>query len=398
MKPTQVLILGVGHLAFRVRRCLEQCGYVVLHKPEGISGWGHDLRSPTEKAALLFAGIDVKSLAMVYVLDENDDRSLELIMALMVLYEDLPITASLYNENIIAHLEAARRGLRILNPARIAAPAFVAALDQQVTRVSVPKPEIPKAASIKRRRRRDLLVPLLVGAFHVMVLGAIVFFHYQEGMSWIDSLYFVVVTVATVGYGDINLLESTLAGRLFGIALIMASTVFIWLIFSLTINYILKARTELALGHRRYRYRKHIILCGLGRLGFFIAQELQRRGEKFIVIEINEHAPQIEYLRNQGIEVYIGNARLSGVLQRTNAAHARAVISVIDNDLGNLEIGLNARSLQPELRLILRVFDDAMAQVLKEKLGIYLSLSTSAVADKAFVRLLTGDDLPLKGR
>jgi len=75
-------------------------------------------------------------------------------------------------------------------------------------------------------------------------------------------------------------------------------------------------------------------------------------------------------------------------LQDVGAAHAKALISVINDDYTNLEIGLNARSFQPKLRLILRIFDESMATIIKEKLDIYLTLSMSAIADEKFVETL----------
>ncbi|GAB4093680.1 potassium channel family protein [Flaviaesturariibacter terrae] len=382
----RVLILGHGHLAFRVLQKLRQLGYQVLHKP-ALTAAPDDLRAPEEKLAQLLEGIDLNELAMAYALDDSDDRNLELLIALITLCDDVPITAALFNESLRPHLEAAHPNLRILNPAQLAAPVFVQALDEQVQRKGLP---VQQSRQVQPgRRRKDWLVPALGAAFLLLIVSSALFYHYYEGLAWIDAYYFVIVTVTTVGYGDINLLHADTGSKLFGITLILASTVFIWLIFSLTIDRILKERAEYKLGHRRYRYRGHIILCGVGRLGYSIAEELCRRGERFIVIEQNAAAPHVEYLRNRGIAVYIGNARSSRVLRATGAAHAKAVISVIDNDLGNLEIGLNARSLQPGLRLILRVFDDSMARVLREKLDIHLSLSTSAVADAAFVDQLT---------
>jgi voltage-gated potassium channel Kch len=384
--PKEVLILGNGHLAFRVLQKLEALGYTVLQKP-AMSSWHTDMRSPVDKLLVLLDGIDLSQLAMAYVLDDNDERNLELIIALITLCDSLPVSAALFNESIIPHLEAAHSNLRILNPARLAAPAFVDAVYQPMNRTV--RHVVERPSESLGRRQKDNLVPRLICLFVMLLAAATSFYHFFEGLSWIDALYFVVVTVATVGYGDINLLHSDVSSKLFGICLILASTVFIWMIFSLTIDRILKQRAERKLGHHRYRYRDHIILCGLGRLGYFIAEELYRRGERFVVIERDETMSHVEYLRNHGVSVYIGNARLPRVLRATGAAHAKAVISVIDNDLGNLEIGLNARSLHPGLRLILRVFDDTMSRVLKEKLDIYLSLSTSSVADQHFVDLLT---------
>ncbi|MDB5208746.1 MAG: hypothetical protein JWR72_3821 [Flavisolibacter sp.] len=160
------------------------------------------------------------------------------------------------------------------------------------------------------------------------------------------------------------------------------------MIFSLTIDRIIKNRVQRELGRKQYRMKNHIILCGLGRLGYFIAEELLNKGEKFIIVEVAETSSNIEYFRSSGVAVYTGNARLPRVLQDVNVAGARAVISVISDDYANLEIGLNARSFQPNLRLILRIFDASMAKVIKEKLDIHLTLSMSAIADDAFATKL----------
>ncbi|RYD93958.1 MAG: hypothetical protein EOP50_10275 [Sphingobacteriales bacterium] len=382
MPGKQILILGYGHLALRVLHALEKAGHQVTHKP-ALPDRTTDMRAPDEKLAQLLAGYDLSHVDMAYVVDDNDERNLELLIALITLRGDLPITASLFNESISPYFEAAHPKLCILNPARLAAPAFVDALYEDIHRAV--RPVVPRSPLLLGRPRRDRLVPALLLGFLMLMAFSTVFYHYAEGLSWLNAAYFVVVTVATVGYGDINLLRADAGGKLFGIALILASTIFIWLIFSLTVDRLLKLRAERKLGHRPYRERNHIILCGLGRLGYFVALELYHRGERFIVIEEREAAPHVEYLRSRGVPVYIGNARLPRVLRATGAARAKAVISVIDNDLGNIEIGLNARAQQPGLRLILRVFDDTMARVLKEKLDIHLSLSTSSVADKAFL-------------
>lgn len=199
------------------------------------------------------------------------------------------------------------------------------------------------------------------------------YFHFSEQLSWLDAFYFVIVTISTVGYGDINLQNSSALSKIIGIVLILCSSIFIWLIFSLLIDRIVKRRAQRSLGRKKYNYKNHVILCGLGRLGYFIADELQKTGERIVVIESNQESASIEYFRNLDIDVYIGNARQPHVLQDAGTEHCRALISVINDDYANLEIGLNARYFQPDLRLVLRIFDESMADVIKEKFDIHLT-------------------------
>jgi voltage-gated potassium channel Kch len=222
----------------------------------------------------------------------------------------------------------------------------------------------------------------------LIAFSCVAYFHFNDHLSWLDAIYFVVLTITTVGYGDINLQHSSALSKIIGILLILCSTVFIWLIFSLLIDRIIKKRTQRSLGIKKYKYKNHIILCGLGRLGYFIAKELHNRGEKIIIIEANQDSETIEYFRNLNIDVYNGNACLPHVMQDVGAMHCRALISVINNDYANLEIGLNARYFQPDLRLVLRIFDESMAEVIKEKFDIHLTKSMSFIAAEKFASML----------
>jgi TrkA-N domain len=198
----------------------------------------------------------------------------------------------------------------------------------------------------------------------------------------------VVVTAASVGYGDINFATASTGTKIVVILLILCSTISIWMIFSLTIAVFLKRRIQLELGRKKYNLKNHVIVCGLGRLGYYIVLELLQKNEKVIVIEQNENSNHIDYFKQLGAEVYIGDARLPKVMRDVNVIQAKALISVINNDSLNLEIGLNARSHQPEVKLILRIFDDQMADKIKDYLKIYHSLSASAIADDKFYEML----------
>jgi Trk K+ transport system NAD-binding subunit len=164
----------------------------------------------------------------------------------------------------------------------------------------------------------------------------------------------------------------------------LGSTILIWMIFSLTIDYFLKNRIQLALGRKKYHTKNHVIVCGLGRLGYFIVEELLKREKKVIIIEINEEAKHVDYFRSIGADVYIGDARSEKVLSDVNIKHSAALISVINNDALNIEIGLHARTLYATMKIVLRIFDEDIAVEIKNMLNIQLAMSNSAIASKSF--------------
>ena len=380
--PQPVLIIGSGHLAYRIRKLAAAHDYTVHPLSHDLFRSQNTDEPAYDVIARALHDLDLASLSMVFLVDDEDERNLQLLIALTSQQKDLPIVASLFNENIAPHLQAAYPNIRVLNPAKIAASAFIGALDTPLTHslryVSAKVAEEPPPP------RADYLIRELVGGFLVLIAAATTYFHIAEDLSWLDALYFVTVTVATVGYGDISLRDSDAASKVAVIGLIFASSIFIWMIFSLTVDRIIKQRVQHALGRKKYTRKGHVILCGLGRLGYFVAEGLLDRGENLLIIEKNEDSPTIEYFRSRGADVYIGDARLARVLQDVGVTRAKALFSVVSNDLVNLEIGLNARSLRSDLRLILRIFDESMSTRLKEQLDIHLTFSTSAIADEKF--------------
>jgi voltage-gated potassium channel Kch len=130
--------------------------------------------------------------------------------------------------------------------------------------------------------------------------------------------------------------------------------------------------------------RGHVVLCGLGSVGFRVLEELVAVDEQVFVIERDPNGEFIGRARELGAEVLIGDARTENLLRSLNVATARAVIIVTDDDLANLEIAMDVREIRTDVPIILRLFDQRLAQKVRQTMGIQVSLSTSMVAAPLF--------------
>lgn len=128
----------------------------------------------------------------------------------------------------------------------------------------------------------------------------------------------------------------------------------------------------------------HIILVGLGKLGFRIFGLLRRLGERVVVIERNPENQFLAEVRQDGAPLLIGDARREALLAEANAAKARSVIVAADDDLTNLEVALDARRLNPEIRVVLRMFDQNMADKIRDGFNLRTAMSQSAISAPAF--------------
>jgi Trk K+ transport system NAD-binding subunit len=172
--------------------------------------------------------------------------------------------------------------------------------------------------------------------------------------------------------------------RLMGTALIATFT-------AIVTNYLLRARLGPALELRRIPDSGHIVVCGLGNIGYGIVEELRQRGEPVVVIERAADNRFIGPARQLGAAVIVGDATVLEVLRQAHAHSARALIAATDSELANMEIALLVRELNPKQRVVTGVADPHLAQVLREAANIRLAVSTSALAAPAFVATLFGD-------
>jgi len=130
--------------------------------------------------------------------------------------------------------------------------------------------------------------------------------------------------------------------------------------------------------------KDHIVLVGLGKVGVRTYNLLHGLGEQVVVIERNPQNPFLDEVRRNGDPLLVGDGRRDELLHEANIEKARSIIVATDDDLANLEISLDARRLRPGIRVVLRMFDQTMADKIAEGFDIHLAISTAAIAAPNF--------------
>lgn len=136
-------------------------------------------------------------------------------------------------------------------------------------------------------------------------------------------------------------------------------------------------------------YRDHVIVLGLGKVGYRITRGLLDMREHVVAIERIGESPLIEEIMSRGVPLIRGDGRLAKTLEEAGVRHATAIILATSNDLANLDAALTARDLNPKIRVVLRLFDDTLADKFKDAFSMP-AISTARVAAPAFIAAATG--------
>lgn len=135
--------------------------------------------------------------------------------------------------------------------------------------------------------------------------------------------------------------------------------------------------------------RNHVVVVGVGRVGYQIVKELIELRETVVTIDKNTEADLLPELGKLGIPVIQGNARQKSILEQAGISHAKALIASTSDDLSNLDVGLTAREINQQLRIVLRLFDETLAVKVAGVFGMPV-ISTPQVAATAFAAAATG--------
>jgi Trk K+ transport system NAD-binding subunit len=136
-------------------------------------------------------------------------------------------------------------------------------------------------------------------------------------------------------------------------------------------------------------FSNHIIVCGVGRVGYRVISELSELGDAVVAINRTESEEWVDVMRRAGVPVIIGDARQRNTLIDAGVERASALVSCTSDDLTNLDVALDAREINPEIKIVLRMFDQKLAEKIARGFNIKTTFSVSALAAPALAAAAT---------
>ncbi|MFZ9215686.1 MAG: potassium channel family protein [Vulcanococcus sp.] len=196
-----------------------------------------------------------------------------------------------------------------------------------------------------------------VAALALVVNAGAIGYRITEGWDWGDCYWMVLITLSTLGFSDEHTPLVHTGGRVVTALLLMGGLV----VVQQTLQKLLELTNSgyfRRLRQRRYRQQlqrsmnQHVILCGYGRIGREIAEQLC--GENIQLLVVENDAGRIDEAQQRGLTVLQGDATLDETLEEAGIHRCRALVAALPNNAANLYVILSARGLAPSARLIAR--------------------------------------------
>ncbi len=206
--------------------------------------------------------------------------------------------------------------------------------------------------------KHESILKLILPVVFVIIIGTFGYITIED-WTFVDSLYMTVITLTTVGFGEIHELSSS--GRIFTIFLIISGVGIATYTFTKIVGLIVEG--ELFRTRQRKKMENiikdlndHIILCGYGRLGRIVHKELVQTKEKIVVIETSDAANN--ELVSKGFLTIKGSAYDDDILKLAGIDKAKVLLTLLSSDADNIYVTLCARDLNPNIKIVARTEEE----------------------------------------
>jgi len=206
--------------------------------------------------------------------------------------------------------------------------------------------------------RRSLLLTALAALLGVSVVGVVGYMSIC-GMRFTDALFMTVITLSTVGYREVQTLDT--AGQLFTICLIVGGLGIVFYTATLVARDVIEGGIQRALGRRRVERQiaqmtDHFVVCGFGRMGRIVCKELAAKPAGFVVVE--KHHEAVQHAEEEQYLCIEGDATEDALLEHAGIKRARGLVAALSTDADNVYVVLSARELNPNLLIVARAEDE----------------------------------------
>jgi voltage-gated potassium channel len=210
---------------------------------------------------------------------------------------------------------------------------------------------------------RQTLIALALSV--VLLGGGALGYMFLENWDFMDALYMTVITIATVGYGEVHPVSAY--GRIFTMVLILLGVGYFLYVAGNIIQFLVEGRIRLVLGRRKLdtqinKLKGHYIICGYGRIGRVLARFLTARYIDVVVIERNQS--RVAKMDEDGVLYLVGEATDEAILEKAGIQRAKGLITAVATDADNVFLVLIANQLNPKLFIVARAGQNAAKKTL----------------------------------
>lgn len=217
---------------------------------------------------------------------------------------------------------------------------------------------------IKHRNTRRILYALLI--FNIAIASGVIGYVLIEDMTHLEALYMTIITISTVGFGEVEPL--TALGKKFTIFLIVFNIGAFTYALSVLSSFILEGDlkelfTKSKIEMNIEELKNHVIVCGYGRLGRIVCEDLEESGQSVLIVERD---PEIASdLIEKGKLVFIGDATEDETITKIGIERASTLITTLHSDANNVFIALATREISSTINIISRASEEANISKMK---------------------------------
>ncbi len=229
----------------------------------------------------------------------------------------------------------------------------------------------------------------------LLAVASALYFQLTAGLSPLDAVSYAI-TLLTGAALPVDLAPNAPGElRVYAIFLSLVGAAIVAIVYALITDALIRSRLLQTLGRRTVSgdIRDHVVVAGLGAIGYRVVLGIKARGVPVVAIERDDDGRFVAAIRAAGIPVVIGDARQREVLEEVRIGRARALVCATSDDLVNLSTALNGRAVRPDLRVVLRLFDPDFAIRVQHGFGIRFTRSVSQLAAPAFAAAATRSEV-----